>query len=264
MGGNGTRGSRSAASRSRRRSTCSRASEVDFVGPLVRRAGRAGRPAARRRGASSARPPPPPGTGPGARDVPEGRRGRSRGAGRIARVHWVQLHGYQTPGFVRAVKGIAPDVRVIKVLHVRGDECIEEPLIGVVREGGRGRLPLRRGGEDGRVGSTGQTLDAEVVASLADRLTRPFLLAGGISAENRERVRRRSRRTPLPRDRRRHERARRRRQGQRGEGRGDLRAPGRAAPGGRAMPSRFIDALLAAPPAGDHGGQAPGPPTASS
>jgi phosphoribosylanthranilate isomerase len=40
--------------------------------------------------------------------------------------------------------------------------------------------------EDGRVGSTGQTLDADVVASLAERLTKPFLLAGGISAENRE------------------------------------------------------------------------------
>ena len=37
-----------------------------------------------------------------------------------SQVHWVQLHGYPTPGFVGAVKGIAPDVRVIKVLHVRG------------------------------------------------------------------------------------------------------------------------------------------------
>jgi phosphoribosylanthranilate isomerase len=38
--------------------------------------------------------------------------------------------------------------------------------------------------EDGRVGSTGLSLDAGVVASLIDRLSRPFLLAGGISAEN--------------------------------------------------------------------------------
>ena len=41
--------------------------------------------------------------------------------------------------------------------------------------------------DDGRVGSTGQTLDPALVASLADGLTRPFLLAGGISAENRDR-----------------------------------------------------------------------------
>jgi phosphoribosylanthranilate isomerase len=41
--------------------------------------------------------------------------------------------------------------------------------------------------EDGRVGSTGLALDADVVAGLVDRLTKPFLLAGGISAENRPR-----------------------------------------------------------------------------
>jgi phosphoribosylanthranilate isomerase len=40
--------------------------------------------------------------------------------------------------------------------------------------------------DDGRVGSTGQTLDPEIAASLASQLSRPFLLAGGISAENRE------------------------------------------------------------------------------
>ena len=39
--------------------------------------------------------------------------------------------------------------------------------------------------EDGRVGSTGQALDPAVVAPLVDKLTRPFLLAGGISAANR-------------------------------------------------------------------------------
>ena len=38
---------------------------------------------------------------------------------------------------------------------------------------------------EGRVGSTGQTLDADLVTSLAEGLERPFLLAGGISAENR-------------------------------------------------------------------------------
>jgi phosphoribosylanthranilate isomerase len=41
--------------------------------------------------------------------------------------------------------------------------------------------------DDGRVGSTGQELDPAVVAPLLDKLTRPFLLAGGISAENRDR-----------------------------------------------------------------------------
>ncbi len=35
------------------------------------------------------------------------------------------------------------------------------------------------------MGSTGQALDPAVVAPLLEKLTRPFLLAGGISAENR-------------------------------------------------------------------------------
>jgi len=102
-----------------------------------------------------------------------------------SQVHWVQLHGYQTPGFVRAVKGIAPEVRVIKVLHVRGGACIEERLIGGYEKAGVDVFLFDAVAEDGRVGSTGLTLDPQDVAPLADALTKPFLLAGGISAENR-------------------------------------------------------------------------------
>jgi phosphoribosylanthranilate isomerase len=103
-----------------------------------------------------------------------------------APVRWVQLHGYPTPGFVRKVKAIAPDVKVIKVLHVRGGECVEESLIGSYEKAGTDVFLFDTVSEDGRVGSTGESLDAAVVSSLVDRLTRPFLLAGGISAENRE------------------------------------------------------------------------------
>ena len=38
--------------------------------------------------------------------------------------------------------------------------------------------------DDGQVGSTGQTLDAGYALTLADKLERPFLLAGGLSADN--------------------------------------------------------------------------------
>lgn len=98
---------------------------------------------------------------------------------------WVQLHGYQTPGTVRAVKAIAPEIRVIKVLHVRGGDCVEGPLIGSYEKAGVDVFLFDVVTDDGRVGSTGQTLDAEYAASLAGALSRPFLLAGGISADNR-------------------------------------------------------------------------------
>jgi phosphoribosylanthranilate isomerase len=101
-------------------------------------------------------------------------------------VRWVQLHGYPTPGFVRKVKAISPEVRVIKVLHIKGGECVEESLIGSYEKAGVDVFLFDVVTEDGRVGSTGQALDPAVVAPLADKLTRPFLLAGGISADNRD------------------------------------------------------------------------------
>jgi phosphoribosylanthranilate isomerase len=108
-----------------------------------------------------------------------------RAALESAPVHWVQLHGYPTPGFVRKVKGLGRDVRVIKVLHVKGGECVEASLIGSYEKAGVDVFLFDVVTEDGRVGSTGQALDPAVVAPLLAKLSRPFLLAGGISAANR-------------------------------------------------------------------------------
>ena len=104
-----------------------------------------------------------------------------------APVQWVQLHGYPTPGFVRKLKSLSPELRVIKVLHVRGGECVEASLIGSYEKAGVDVFLFDTVSEDGRVGSTGLSLDVDVVSALAARLTRPFLLAGGISADNRGR-----------------------------------------------------------------------------
>jgi phosphoribosylanthranilate isomerase len=68
---------------------------------------------------------------------------------------------------------------------VKGGECVEASLIGSYEKAGVDAFLFDVVTEDGRVGSTGQALDPTVVAPLVDKLTRPFLLAGGISADNR-------------------------------------------------------------------------------
>lgn len=102
-------------------------------------------------------------------------------------VRWVQLHGYQPPIVVRAVKDAAgpPGLAVVKVLHVRGRDCVERSLIKSYERAGVDFFLLDAMSEDGRIGSTAQRLDCAVVAELAGLMSRPFFLAGGISAENR-------------------------------------------------------------------------------
>lgn len=100
-------------------------------------------------------------------------------------VSWVQLHGYQAPAVVRALKASGPPgLTVVKVLHVRGTDCMERTLIKSYERAGVDFFLLDAVRADGRIGSTAQRLDCAVVAELAERMSRPFFLAGGIS-ENR-------------------------------------------------------------------------------
>lgn len=101
-------------------------------------------------------------------------------------VPYVQLHGYQPPALVAALRRVIPSTtRIIKALHVHGLRCLEAPLIGAYERAGVDVFLVDAVDGDGRVGSTGQTVDRDVAFALAERLTRPFLLAGGISAESR-------------------------------------------------------------------------------
>lgn len=101
-------------------------------------------------------------------------------------VRWVQLHGYQAPSLVRALKATGPPgLTIVKVLHVRGRDCIERTLIKSYERAGVDFFLLDAVSQDGRIGSTAQRLDHTVVADLTGRMSRPFFLAGGISAENR-------------------------------------------------------------------------------
>ena len=56
---------------------------------------------------------------------------------------------------MRKVKAIDPKVRVIKVLHVRGGECVEASLIGSYEKAGVDVFLFDTVSEDGRVAALG-------------------------------------------------------------------------------------------------------------
>lgn len=105
-------------------------------------------------------------------------------AARHAHIHWLQLHGYQPPAAVAAVKRSLPDATVLKVLHVHGADCVERPLLGSYERAGVD-LFLLDAADGGKIGSTGRSLDTDVVAALVERTSVPFMLAGGISGDSR-------------------------------------------------------------------------------
>ncbi|SHF27072.1 hypothetical protein [Streptoalloteichus hindustanus] len=102
-----------------------------------------------------------------------------------SRVRWVQLHGHQSPGAVRALKSAfrpwEEPVTVVKVLRVRNGDCLERALVADYERAGVDLFLIDAepgGGQSGQ----GQQSPTEPVLRVADRLTRPFLLAGGTSA----------------------------------------------------------------------------------
>lgn len=96
---------------------------------------------------------------------------------------WVQLHGRQPPAAVRALTALG--VVVVTVLHLRDGRCAQEALLPAYERAGTDYFLLDTATGDGRLGSTGVAQQAGPVERLAARLTRPFLLAGGITARNR-------------------------------------------------------------------------------
>ncbi|OLF06633.1 hypothetical protein BLA60_30660 [Actinophytocola xinjiangensis] len=101
-------------------------------------------------------------------------------------IRWVQLHAYQLPATVAGLHAALPGaLTVVKVLHLRGGTFLERPLVAAYERAGTDLFLLDTLTDDGQVGSTGQALDAGDALAVADRLDRPFLLAGGLSATNR-------------------------------------------------------------------------------
>ncbi|GAA1427769.1 hypothetical protein GCM10009601_39520 [Streptomyces thermospinosisporus] len=104
---------------------------------------------------------------------------------RTARVPYVQLHGFQTPGTVRALRRHGPaGLTIIKALHLRGAACLEDRLTDAYERAGADWFLLDTAAADGRIGSTGEPLRDAAVRRLAERIRLPFLLAGGLHGGN--------------------------------------------------------------------------------
>ena len=101
---------------------------------------------------------------------------------------WVQLHAYQLPKIVQELKASVrrPDVRVVKVLHIRGRRCLDLRLVDAYERAGVDAFLLDVASRDGRVGSTGEPIPPDVAASVVEHLSRPFYLAGGLSGSRSE------------------------------------------------------------------------------
>ncbi|TCO52833.1 phosphoribosylanthranilate isomerase [Actinocrispum wychmicini] len=100
-------------------------------------------------------------------------------------IRWIQLHAYQMPQMIKALRRTVPDdVTIVKVLHLRAGTCLEKPLIKAYEKAGTDLFLLDVVTEDGQIGSTGQRLHPKAVVELVPSFTKPFLLAGGISAHN--------------------------------------------------------------------------------
>jgi len=96
----------------------------------------------------------------------------------------VQLHGHQSPNLVRRLT--ADGVSVIKVLHLRGGRCLQQGLIPAYRRAGVGAFLIDTA-DGARLGSTGTAADPALLAAVAAELGTPFLVAGGITAADRDR-----------------------------------------------------------------------------
>ena len=99
---------------------------------------------------------------------------------RYTGAHTLQVHGDMPPAGVRQLAAVAPDLHLIKAVHVAGPESIETAMAyaGVAHA-----LLLDTRTAD-RLGGTGRTHDWSISAQIVDAVPIPVYLAGGLTPEN--------------------------------------------------------------------------------
>ncbi|MBM7053811.1 N-(5'-phosphoribosyl)anthranilate isomerase [Streptomyces durocortorensis] len=101
-------------------------------------------------------------------------------AARAAGVRWIQLHAYQPPAAVAALRRAMPDAVLVKAVHVLDGACVERPFLTAYARAGADLILVDTATRGGAVGSTGHRVPAAALESLLPALPRPFLLAGGL------------------------------------------------------------------------------------
>lgn len=98
-----------------------------------------------------------------------------------ARIRWIQLHAYQPPRAVAALRAALPDAVLVKAVHVIDGRCVEHPFLGAYARAGTDLFLVDAATPGGRVGSTGHRLPPDALEPLLPALGLPFLLAGGLT-----------------------------------------------------------------------------------
>ena len=96
----------------------------------------------------------------------------------------IQLVDAPEPGAVVAVRAELPAVRIVRVVHVRGEESVDEALRAA---DAADALLLDSGNPDGAVkqlGGTGRVHDWRLSRRIVERSPKPVFLAGGLKPEN--------------------------------------------------------------------------------
>ncbi|MEV0490799.1 N-(5'-phosphoribosyl)anthranilate isomerase [Streptomyces atratus] len=102
-------------------------------------------------------------------------------AARAARIRWIQLHAYQPPRAVAALRAALPDAVLVKAVHVVDGRCVERPFFGAYARAGTDLFLVDAATPGGGVGSTGHRLPPDALEPLLPALGLPFLLAGGLT-----------------------------------------------------------------------------------
>ncbi|MCO4771258.1 MAG: phosphoribosylanthranilate isomerase [Deltaproteobacteria bacterium] len=109
---------------------------------------------------------------------------------RLARPDGVQLVRSTTPETRRALREAFPGLRLLQVVHVHGEDAIDDALAAQEHSHGLVLDSAVLGGPTEQLGATGTTHDWSISARVVAAVDVPVYLAGGLSAANAAQARR--------------------------------------------------------------------------